>query len=150
VQEPLFNLLKKFDGQTAEVWQFFIYSNFVVKSGFDWFFTQILADGSRRYYSISRLPRYLIVHIKRFTINQFVIEKNPTIVNFPVKNLDLHEYVSQESQPAPERAVLESMSVTALKQALNKRGNPFDWFDQFETFLDVFVSMNRCCGRRLR
>lgn len=33
---------------------------------------------------------------QRFTKNTFYIEKNPTIVNFPVKNIDLSEYLTDE------------------------------------------------------
>jgi hypothetical protein len=33
------------------------------------------------------------VHLQRFTKNSFFLEKNPTIVNFPIRNLDLLEYV---------------------------------------------------------
>ena len=47
----------------------------------------------KRKYKIYDLPQYLIIHIKRFTKNDFFVEKNPTIVNFPIKNLDLSEYV---------------------------------------------------------
>ena len=47
----------------------------------------------KKKYTITQLPNYLIIHIKRFTKNDFFIEKNPTIVNFPIKNLDLTEYV---------------------------------------------------------
>lgn len=35
--------------------------------------------------------RYLIFHLARFTKNNFYVEKNPTIVNFPVKNLELRD-----------------------------------------------------------
>lgn len=43
-------------------------------------------NGDRRQYIITKLPQYLIVHIKRFSKNtQHFAEKNPTIVNFPVK-----------------------------------------------------------------
>ena len=35
--------------------------------------------------------RYLIFHLARFTKNNFYVEKNPTIVNFPVKNLELKD-----------------------------------------------------------
>ena len=42
-------------------------------------------------YSIAKLPEYLIFCIKRFSKNAFVSEKNPTIVNFPVKNMDMSE-----------------------------------------------------------
>lgn len=45
----------------------------------------------RKRYVLQDLPRYLIFHIARFTKNNFFVEKNPTIVNFPVKNLDLNE-----------------------------------------------------------
>jgi hypothetical protein len=33
----------------------------------------------------------LCLQFKRFTKNNFFIEKNPTLVTFPVKNLDLKE-----------------------------------------------------------
>jgi U4/U6.U5 tri-snRNP-associated protein 2 len=33
----------------------------------------------------------LLLQFKRFTKNNFFIEKNPTLVTFPVKNLDLKE-----------------------------------------------------------
>jgi hypothetical protein len=32
-----------------------------------------------------------LLQFKRFTKNNFFIEKNPTLVTFPVKNLDLKE-----------------------------------------------------------
>ncbi|KAJ3033029.1 hypothetical protein HDV00_006839 [Rhizophlyctis rosea] len=46
-----------------------------------------------RRYKITKLPRYLIFHIKRFTKNNWAQEKNPTIVNFPIKNVDMRDYV---------------------------------------------------------
>jgi len=33
----------------------------------------------------------LFIHIKRFSKNNFFKEKNPTIVNFPLKGLDMEE-----------------------------------------------------------
>merc|ERR1712194_754502 len=52
-----------------------------------------MMNGDRRQYVITRLPQYLIIHIKRFSKNtQQYVEKNPTIVNFPVRNLDLAAY----------------------------------------------------------
>lgn len=66
-QIPIFDLLKKFDGQLVQD---------DVRMG-------------RRRMKITRLPKYLAIHVKRFLKNQFFIEKNPTIVNFPVRNLDL-------------------------------------------------------------
>ncbi|XP_065632854.1 uncharacterized protein LOC112038828 [Quercus suber] len=44
-------------------------------------------------YRVTRLPQYLILHMRRFTKNNFFVEKNPTLVNFPVKNLELKDYI---------------------------------------------------------
>lgn len=64
--------MKKFDGKT---------------------FTEEAVTCIKRKYKIFELPKYLIIHIKRFTKNEFFMEKNPTIVSFPIKNLDMSEYV---------------------------------------------------------
>jgi len=74
-QIPLFTLLKKFDGVTYQE---------TVKG--------------RSKYNITKLPKYLILHMKRFTHNNFFLEKNPTIVNFPLNNLDMRNYVSLEDE----------------------------------------------------
>jgi hypothetical protein len=39
--------------------------------------------------------------------NNFFVEKNPTIVNFPVKNLELRDII-----PVPEGGVFSSLTVT--------------------------------------
>ena len=63
-QVPLIACLTKFDGVTP----------------------QEMMNGDKRQYVITKLPRYLVVHIKRFAKNtQQFLEKNPTIVNFPVR-----------------------------------------------------------------
>ena len=67
-QLPLFTLLKKFDGKS------------ILEE-------QITAI--KKQYKILKLPPYLIIHVKRFVKNNFYLEKIPTIVNFPIKNLDL-------------------------------------------------------------
>jgi U4/U6.U5 tri-snRNP-associated protein 2 len=70
-QVPITQLLEKFNGTTVKRF----------------------LNGERRRYELQSLPRYLIVHLQRFTKNSFFLEKNPTIVNFPIRNLDLLEYV---------------------------------------------------------
>lgn len=47
-------------------------------------------------FELTALPRFLILYIKRFTKNIFYTEKNPTIVNFPIKELDMAEYLSSD------------------------------------------------------
>lgn len=61
-------MLNKYDGQT----------------------TQETAGRLRRY-KLTRLPPFIILHIKRFTSNNFVEEKNPTIINFPLKGVDMQD-----------------------------------------------------------
>lgn len=72
-QVPLFNILKKFDGESV---------------------TEVVRPQlARMRYRVTRLPQYMILHMRRFTKNNFFIEKNPTLVNFPVKNLELKDYI---------------------------------------------------------
>lgn len=40
-------------------------------------------------YSIVTLPDYLLIHVKRFVKNVWTTEKNSTIVNFPLKHLEI-------------------------------------------------------------
>ncbi|GAA5922306.1 hypothetical protein JCM1841_001402 [Sporobolomyces salmonicolor] len=56
------------------------------------------SGGVLRRFKITRLPPFLIFHIKRFTSNRFLEEKNPTIVNFPLRGVDMSDYVDA-SQP---------------------------------------------------
>ncbi|KAI9884295.1 MAG: Proteasome subunit beta type-4 [Watsoniomyces obsoletus] len=74
-QVPLSNILSKYDGIRSQ---------------------EHLAH-RRRYRLLHPLPPYLIFHIKRFSRNKFVTERNPTIVTFPVRSLDMAPYV----EPSP-------------------------------------------------
>ena len=47
-------------------------------------------------FELTKLPPFLILYIKRFTKNTFFVEKNPTIVNFPVKNVDMADIMTDE------------------------------------------------------
>lgn len=40
-------------------------------------------------YKIKALPHYLMLHIKRYSKGNWATEKNPTIVQFPLKEMDL-------------------------------------------------------------
>ncbi|CAL9125664.1 unnamed protein product [Musa textilis] len=87
-QVPLFNILKKFDGETV---------------------TEVVRPCiARMRYRVIRLPKYLILHMRRFTKNNFFIEKNPTLVNFPVKNLELKDYIPLPPPPPKEKKKLRS------------------------------------------
>ncbi|KAK3218881.1 hypothetical protein Dsin_012851 [Dipteronia sinensis] len=82
-QVPLFNILKKFDGETV---------------------TEVVRPHvARMRYRVTRLPQYMILHMRRFTKNNFFVEKNPTLVNFPVKNLELKDYIPLPTPKENER-----------------------------------------------
>ncbi|CAI2166787.1 20386_t:CDS:10 [Funneliformis geosporum] len=49
--------------------------------------------GTLKRFQLTRLPNYIVFHIKRFTKNNWSAEKNPTIVNFPIKNIDMRDYL---------------------------------------------------------
>ncbi|KAG5645335.1 hypothetical protein DXG03_006397 [Asterophora parasitica] len=69
-QVSIHSVLAKYDGQTTQE-----------------------SLGQLRRFKCKRLPQYIILHFKRFTKNAFVEEKNPTIVNFPLRGLDFRAYV---------------------------------------------------------
>ncbi|CAD6499416.1 BgTH12-03532 [Blumeria graminis f. sp. triticale] len=52
----------------------------------------------KRYRLLHPLPPYLLFHIKRFSTNKFVSERNPTIVTFDARNLDMSPYVEPNPQ----------------------------------------------------
>ncbi|KOB64808.1 U4/U6.U5 tri-snRNP-associated protein 2, partial [Operophtera brumata] len=64
-QVNLYQLLSKFNGQSSKEYKTYK-ENFLKR------------------FEITQLPPYLILYIKRFTKNTFFVEKNPTVVNFPV------------------------------------------------------------------
>jgi U4/U6.U5 tri-snRNP-associated protein 2 len=54
-----------------------------------------------RYRLLHPLPPCLVFHIKRFSKNKFVSERNPTIVTFPVRSLDMSPYVEPNPKLHP-------------------------------------------------
>ena len=106
-QEPLVSVFKKFDGTS---------------------FSDVLHHSSanhaggilqKRRYRLKKLPNYLLLHLTRFKKNEFNYEKNPTIVAFPVKNLDLSQYVfsdddDKKTPPPPTKEQIRNMSVSKI------------------------------------
>ncbi|KAG0148058.1 hypothetical protein CROQUDRAFT_655439 [Cronartium quercuum f. sp. fusiforme G11] len=52
-------------------------------------------SGKLKKHKCTNLPPYLILHIKRFTSNNFVEEKNPTIVNFQTHDINMQSYTDE-------------------------------------------------------
>lgn len=74
LQVPIYTLLSKFDGHSKQF---------------------LATTKENRTCKIASLPGYLVFFVKRFTQNLYLVEKNKTIVNFPVDELDLTEYTSE-------------------------------------------------------
>ncbi|XP_055319330.1 U4/U6.U5 tri-snRNP-associated protein 2 [Sitodiplosis mosellana] len=55
-------------------------------------------DSFMKRFEITQLPPFIILYIKRFTKNTFFLEKNPTIVNFPVRNVDFGDILTEENR----------------------------------------------------
>jgi U4/U6.U5 tri-snRNP-associated protein 2 len=103
-QEPLVSVLKKFDGVT--------FSDALTRNG----------NPQRRQYQLLELPNYLVLHLARFKTNRYSKEKNPTIVAFPVKNLDLGRYCFS---PNGEETVPTEKEVRAM--SVSEHGVSFSW-----------------------
>ena len=73
----LYNILAKFNGQTEKEYKTYK-DNFLKK------------------FELVKLPQFIILYIKRFNKNTFFMEKNPTIVNFPVKSIEFGDLLSEE------------------------------------------------------
>ncbi|GMR58778.1 hypothetical protein PMAYCL1PPCAC_28973, partial [Pristionchus mayeri] len=78
-QVPLHVLLQKFNGQTEKEYKTYN-ENFLKR------------------FELLSLPQYLIISYKRFHKNQWFVEKNPTIVNFPISNVDLYDCVAEDKK----------------------------------------------------
>ncbi|OAA61119.1 snRNP assembly protein [Niveomyces insectorum RCEF 264] len=73
-QVPLTTLLEKYDGHTARE-----------------------QGDVRRWFRLrAPLPPYLVLHMKRFSANKFVTERNPTIVTFDPRGLNMRPYVEDD------------------------------------------------------
>ena len=55
----------------------------------------------KRYRLLHPLPPFLCFHVKRFSANKFVPERNPTIVTFPVRSLDMAPYIEPNPSVHP-------------------------------------------------
>ncbi|KAF3937598.1 hypothetical protein ABW19_dt0201956 [Dactylella cylindrospora] len=94
-QVPLTTILSKYDGAKS----------------------QELLGQRRRYKLLQPLPPYLIFHIKRFSRNKFVFEKNPTIVTFPSTSLDMSPYVEGATGP-----IWYDLTANIVHESIPKKG----------------------------
>ena len=96
-QVPLTTILNKYNGVTAQEHR----------------------AQRKRYRLLHPLPPYLLLHVKRFSQNKFVSERNPTIVTFEPRNLNLSPYV--EPDPAhhpPDEPIWYDLVANVVHEAV--------------------------------
>lgn len=82
-QVPLGQLFMKFNGQTEKVSNILDVLGVLLKSFFQEYKTY--NENFIKRFELIHLPEYLIITYNRFQKNQWFVEKNPTIVNFPIR-----------------------------------------------------------------
>lgn len=89
----------------------------------------------KRYRLMHPLPPYLIFHIKRFSTNKFVSERNPTIVTFDARNLDMSPYV--EPNPAeypPGEPIWYDLVANVVHEAVRAKEDVADSGEEKKTW----------------
>ncbi|KAM3174204.1 U4/U6.U5 tri-snRNP-associated protein 2 [Hymenolepis weldensis] len=87
-QVPLATLLAKFNGVTEKEYK-------------------THCDSTMRRFCLKHLPPYLILFMKRILKNIFTLEKNPTIVNFPIKSIDFGELLDDEARAQHKHTIYD-------------------------------------------
>lgn len=112
-QVPLTTILSKYDGRSAQEHH----------------------AQRKRYRLLHPLPPFLILHVKRFSQNKFVTERNPTIVTFDARNLDMSPYV--EPNPAewpPAAPIWYDLVANVVHEAVRTREDVADSGDERKTW----------------
>uniref|UniRef100_A0A915ER39 ubiquitinyl hydrolase 1 n=1 Tax=Ditylenchus dipsaci TaxID=166011 RepID=A0A915ER39_9BILA len=78
-QVPLAVLFSKYNGQSEKEYKTY-------------------NDNFLKRFELIHLPEYLIITYNRFNKNQWFVEKNPTIVNFPISNVDLYDCLAEDAR----------------------------------------------------
>jgi len=113
-QVPLTTILSKYNGVTA----------------------QELNAQRKRYRLQHPLPPYLLLHVKRFSQNKFVSERNPTIVTFDARvGLDVNPYVEPDpSQHPPGEPIWYDLVANVVHEAVRAKEDVADSGEERKTW----------------
>ncbi|EME25856.1 ubiquitin thiolesterase/ zinc ion binding protein [Galdieria sulphuraria] len=73
-------------------------------------------------YRLRRLPYCLILVMKRFAKSNFVWEKNISIVHFPIRDLDMTEYLSMSCPGIESNGVVYDLTAVVIHDGKPKGG----------------------------
>ncbi|KAK3373826.1 hypothetical protein B0T24DRAFT_624724 [Lasiosphaeria ovina] len=112
-QVPLTTILAKYNGVTA----------------------QELNAQRKRYRLVHPLPPFLMFHVKRFSQNKFVSERNPTIVTFDAHNLDVSPYVEPDpAQHPPGEPIWYDLVANVVHEAVRAKDDVADSGEERKTW----------------
>ncbi|KAK4071471.1 uncharacterized protein Triagg1_6132 [Trichoderma aggressivum f. europaeum] len=112
-QVPLSTILTKYDGKRAQEHH----------------------AQRKRYRLLHPLPPYLLLHVKRFSQNKFVSERNPTIVTFDARNLDVSPYVEPNPKEWPVgEPIWYDLVANVVHEAVRKREDVADSGEEKKTW----------------
>ncbi|KAK3945176.1 hypothetical protein QBC46DRAFT_372972 [Diplogelasinospora grovesii] len=84
---------------------------------------QELNSQRRRYRLMHPLPPFLMLHVKRFSRNKFVSERNPTIVTFDPHNLDISPYVEPDPNHPSREPIWYDLVANVVHEAVRGRND---------------------------
>lgn len=112
-QVPLTTLLRKYDGQQS----------------------QESHAQRKRYRLLHPLPPYLLLHVKRFSQNKFISERNPTIVTFDARNLDVSPYVEPNpNEWPPSEPIWYDLVANVVHEAVRSKEDVADTGEERKTW----------------
>ncbi|KAL7948934.1 hypothetical protein V8C42DRAFT_312710 [Trichoderma barbatum] len=112
-QVPLSTILSKYDGKRAQEHH----------------------AQRKRYRLLHPLPPFLLLHVKRFSQNKFVSERNPTIVTFDARNLDVSPYVEPNPNEWPVgEPIWYDLVANVVHESVRKREDVADSGEEKKTW----------------
>lgn len=112
-QVPLHNILAKYNGVRAQ---------------------EHLAQ-RKRYRLLHPLPPFLVFHVKRFSKNKFVSERNPTIVTFEPHGLDVSPYVEPDPEHHPDGGpIYYDLVANVVHEAVRAKEDVVDTAEEKKTW----------------
>lgn len=154
-QVPLTTILGKFNRSTSETEEFYLTRVLDKYNGIQ---AQEKMKDRVRYRLLHPLPPYLIFHIKRFSRNKFISERNPTIVTFQTEALNMSPYVEPDAAHPPGEPIWYDLVANVTHEAVKKKDDSVtteqetkvwrvqlrDWSrDEWWGIQDLFVQQER-------
>jgi len=103
-QVSLYNLLSKFNGVTEKEYKTY-------------------KDNFLKRFELTKLPGYIILYIKRFNKNNFFVEKNPTIVNFPLSHIEFGDLLSEDVRDKQEAGTTYDLIANVVHDGSPEKGS---------------------------